>query len=124
MTSKRLWPTQAKRLNRIQENSLYPAKKQLVILRGYKILIPATTKISLQSSRSSMENECGKERSGEMKPILKWTGLSLMGFVLLSGVSPAQKKSAYAQRSDEARTRGLFVNKRADAMRFVLLKSE
>ena len=47
-----------------------------------------------------------------------------MAFIVLSGVSPAQKKSAYAQRSDEARTRGLFVNKRADALRFVLLKSE
>jgi hypothetical protein len=59
-----------------------------------------------------------------MKSILRWIMLSAVAFVLLSGVSPAQKKSAYAQRSDEARTRGLFVSKRADAMRFVLLKSE
>jgi hypothetical protein len=59
-----------------------------------------------------------------MKPLLRGIALSAMAFIVLSGVSPAQKKSAYAQRSDEARTRGLFVNKRADAMRFVLLKSE
>ena len=63
-----------------------------------------------------------------MKAIPRWIILLVMAFILLSGVSPAQKKPAYAraygQRSDEARTRGLFVNKRADALRFVLLKSE
>jgi hypothetical protein len=50
--------------------------------------------------------------------------LSVMAFALLSSASFAQKKPGYGQRSDEARTRGLFVSKRADAMRFVLLKSE
>jgi hypothetical protein len=59
-----------------------------------------------------------------MKAITRFTVLSVMAFVLLSGVTSAQRKASNPQRTDEARTRGLFVSKRADAMRFVLLKSE
>lgn len=59
-----------------------------------------------------------------MKTITRWIFLPAIAFILLSSVSFAQKKSGYSHRSDEARTRGLFVSKRADAMRFVLLKAQ
>jgi hypothetical protein len=59
-----------------------------------------------------------------MKAITRWAVLSLAALILLSSASIAQKKTAPPQRTDEARTRGLFVSKKADAMRFVLLKSE
>ena len=59
-----------------------------------------------------------------MKSMTRFTIFSVMTFILLSGASFAQKKPAQAKQSDDVRTRGLFVSKRADAMRFVLLKAE
>lgn len=57
-----------------------------------------------------------------MKPITRWAIFSMMAVMMLSSVSSANKKPA--RQSDEARTRGLFVKKTADAIRFVLLKAE
>lgn len=59
-----------------------------------------------------------------MKTMRRFTIFLAMAFMLLSSVSFAQKKSSQAKQPDEARTRGLFVSKRADAMRFVLLKAQ
>jgi hypothetical protein len=64
------------------------------------------------------------ERSGEMKAMTRPAILFLAALVLLPGASFAQKKSGYSQRTDEARTRGLFVKKTADAIRFVLMKGQ
>ncbi|HVG18183.1 MAG TPA: DUF4384 domain-containing protein [Blastocatellia bacterium] len=59
-----------------------------------------------------------------MKAITRWAIFSLAAFIMLSGVSSAQRKPAQAKASDEARTRGLFVKKTADAIRFVLMKEQ
>ncbi|HEX8089843.1 MAG TPA: hypothetical protein VF762_13370 [Blastocatellia bacterium] len=59
-----------------------------------------------------------------MKAITRPAIFLLAALAMLSSVSFAQKKSGYSQRTDEARTRGLFVKKTADAIRFVLMKSQ
>jgi hypothetical protein len=71
-----------------------------------------------------MENERINERSHEMKAITRLSIFSLMTFMILSSVSSAQKKPAQPKQSDEARTRGLFVKKTSDAIRFVLMKEQ
>lgn len=59
-----------------------------------------------------------------MKAITRWVIFSLMTFIMLSSASSAQKKPAQPKQSDEARTRGLFVKKTSDAIRFVLMKGQ
>ena len=56
-----------------------------------------------------------------MKAMIRILSISLMATALMAVVVPAQNKG---HKDDEERTRGLFVNKEADAMRLVLLKAE
>ncbi|HLG15003.1 MAG TPA: DUF4384 domain-containing protein [Blastocatellia bacterium] len=57
-----------------------------------------------------------------MKAIYRLTAVSALIAALMPLTSPAQKRPA--ARDDDIRTRALFVNKRADAMRIVILKVE
>ncbi len=61
-----------------------------------------------------------------MRALIRLTAASLLvAFVIATGaVADHKDKEAEKRSKDEERTRGLFLNKKADAMRVVILKSE
>lgn len=61
-----------------------------------------------------------------MKQSIKLTLLSMLAAAVVSGAGAAQSKRKLTADSDadSARARGLFVNKKADAMRVLILKDE